>query len=526
MARRDKDMPLLDGLVGYDAARGVRTEVPPSDESLDFDPFEMPSAPVDEPPPEPPAQPAAKPGDHDNPLTVGAAIRAATTALETRVGAIWVEGEACELKRAASGHVYFGLSDDGAKLDCVMWSSDARRCKFRIENGQRLLCRGSFGIFERSGRLQLYVRAAEPAGLGADALALQQLKDKLAGEGLFDPRRKRTLPPLPRRVGVVTSRTGAAVRDIIRVAHRRFPVAILLAPAQVQGPDAPRQIVAALRAICAHVDVVIVGRGGGGAADLSAFNDERVVRAIAACPVPTVSAVGHEIDTTLADLVADRRAPTPSAAAELVVPVRDDLARALAKEEQRLRRELEHRLRSARQELDTATEALAHRLAVARERGRRALAELERQLGARHPQARLARDRAELRALQARADAALQRALQPRRAAVRELEPALHRAMHGRAAAARRAFEGLAGRLDAMSPLRVLDRGYAIATRDGHALRDAGEAEPGTSLNVRLAAGSLDCRVERVHPPDEGGQAQAPDEQDDQGREGGGARHR
>ena len=214
--------------------------------------------------------------------------------------------------------------------------------------------RGKLGVFDRDGRLQLYVDYAEPAGAGAEAAAHDELKRRLAAEGLFADARKRPLPGLPRRIGVVTSKSGAALRDIVRTIHRRFPPAhIVVADCTVQGASAPAQIVAALRAIeLAAVDVVIVGRGGGATSDLAAFNDERVVRAVAACRVPVVSAVGHEVDVTLCDLVADRRASTPTAAGELVVPVQHELQAALAREEQRLRRELGLYLRAARQEVD------------------------------------------------------------------------------------------------------------------------------------------------------------------------------
>ena len=254
-------------------------------------------------------------------------VRAARLTLESRFADLRVEGEVSGLKRSANGHLYFTLKDAEAQLDCVMYAREAARLRFRLQDGQQVRCRGRLTIYEARGRFQFSVHAIEPAGAGALALAFEQLKQKLAAEGLFDPERKRALPFLPRRLGVVTSAQGAVIRDIVRVAHRRFPVPILLAPTPVQGEGAAAAIVAALAEIVKvpDVDVVIVARGGGSMEDLWAFNDEALARAIAACPVPVISAVGHETDFTIADFVADLRAPTPSAAAELAVPVAADL---------------------------------------------------------------------------------------------------------------------------------------------------------------------------------------------------------
>lgn len=417
-------------------------------------------------------------GARERPLSVSQVVRGANRVLERKAGTFWVEGETTSVKCPGSGHVYFTLRDASAQLPAVIWRSDAQRLGFRMEDGLRLRCHGHLGIFERDGKFQIYVRVAEPAGLGAEALALEQLKLKLAGEGLFDPARKRPLPLIPRRIGVVTSASGAAVRDIIRAVQRRFPVPILVADAAVQGADAPRSIVAALVAIATtDVDLVIVGRGGGSRSDLSAFNDEAVVRQVAACPVPVISAVGHEIDTSLADLAADRRAATPTMAGEMAVPVHADLAAGLEKIEQRLLREIGLCLRDARgeldQQLDGAEARLRHRL-VSR---RGALSELSRRLEVRHPRARMEAHRAAIGELEARLRAAARLAVDRRK----------------------QGLAGLAGRLDAMSPLRVLDRGYALATRDGAVLTDASAAAPGDSVEVRLARGRLACRVEGSH---------------------------
>lgn len=410
-------------------------------------------------------------------MSVAQMVRAAGRALETQVGTVWVEGEVGSLSRPASGHVYFTLAGDKALVRAVMWRSDAARLRFRMAEGIRIRCRGRLGIYAAGGKFQLYVQAAEPAGAGADALALEQLRKRLAAEGLFDPAKKRPLPHIPRRIGVVTSRTGAAVRDVIRAVHRRFPVPIVIADARVQGEDAPRQIAAAIAAICrAGVDCVIVGRGGGSATDLSAFNDERVVRAVAACPVPTISAVGHEVDISLTDLAADHRAATPTGAGEMAVPVKADLTLALEKEERRLAREVGLTLRDARQKLDHLAGKSHHAAVMAIARRRHALAEHARHIAHRHPRAQLVAHRGTLDACAASLGAGMARALAARQ---RELSRA-------------------AGRLDAMSPLSVLGRGYALATAEGHVLTDAREVKIGDDVTVSLARGQLECRVENT----------------------------
>ena len=383
------------------------------------------------------------------------------------------------MSRPSSGHIYFNLRDGRSTIKAVMWRSDARKLKFAMADGLHLRCRGRLGVYEQSGIFQIYVQIAEPAGLGADALALEQLREKLAAEGLFDPARKRPLPPLPRRIGVVTSKSGAAVRDVIRAVQRRFPVPILVADAQVQGTQAPPEILRALDEIArTDVDVVIVGRGGGSKLDLSAFNDERVVRAVAGFPVPVISAVGHEVDVSLTDLAADVRAATPTMAGEMAVPVRADLAAALAKEARRLDREMALVLRDARRGVQQLADAMESRARQPLSRGHAALSELARRLERLHPRAQIATHRATLGELEARGAAAARRALDGRG----------------------RALASLSGRLQAMSPLRVLERGYAVATAGDHVVTNAAEVAPGDAVEVRLARGSLDCRVEAAHP--------------------------
>lgn len=441
------------------------------------------------------------PSSREKPLGVADVVRLAGRSLDG-LGLLWLEGEVSQVSTPASGHVYFSLRDRDCVLPAVMWGRDAMRVRFRIEAGQRLRVRGRLGVYDRDGKMQLYADFAEPAGLGAEALALEQLKAKLAAEGMFAPGKKRPLPRFPRRIGVVTSRHGAAIHDIIRTVHRRLPTPILIADAAVQGPTAPAQIVNGMAMVVrAGVDVVIVGRGGGAVTDLGAFNHERVVRTISRCPVPVISAVGHEIDLSLADLAADARASTPTAAAELAVPDGAAIAEVLAKERRRLDRELHHRLDRARQDLDRATmalhargeralaatraqlHALEHRLAGlhprARILARRAeLGELERRLLAQHPGPRIARARHDQAQLLARAQVAIRRVVEGRRAELGQI----------------------GAQLAALSPLAVLDRGYAIVQRadEPSLVRDAAEVAPGQALHVRLARGAIEVVVEKV----------------------------
>ena len=433
----------------------------------------------------------------ERPLGVADLVRLAGRTLDG-MGLVWLEGEVTQASVPASGHVYFALSDRGSVLSAIMWARDRERTRFEIKPGQRLRVRGRLGVYDRDGKMQLYADFAEPAGAGAEALAFEQLKAKLLAEGLFAAAKKRPLPPFPRRIGVVTSANGAAVHDIIRTVQRRLPTPILIADAAVQGPQAPHQIVMGMAMVVrAGVDVVIVGRGGGAASDLSAFNHERVVRTIARCPVPVISAVGHETDLSLADLAADARASTPTAAAELAVPDGLALEDLLRKERRRLDREIHHRLDRARQDIDRVTMALHARgerslattrnLLVQLERKlaglhprarllghRSALAQLEKRLAAVHPGARIARARRDLDALVGRRDVAMTRLLQARRAEL------------GRAGA----------QISALSPLAVLDRGYAMVSKDGAIVRDAAQVTAGDRLDIRLARGALKVRAE------------------------------
>lgn len=453
---------------------------------------------------------------------VGELNRRLATALE-RWPEVWVEGEIADVRRGAGGHVYFTLADatEAAQLGCVMFASDVRRARTELQKDTRVRVRGRFDLFRPRGALQLVVRIALPAGEGDRREQLERLKKKLAAEGLFALERKRPLPRYPRTVGIVTSRRGAALHDVIRVASRRAPVRLVLSHCLVQGPDAPESIVMALRRLrhLADLDVVIVARGGGASGDLSAFDDERVARAIAACPVPVVSGVGHEVDASIADLVADVRAATPSNAAELVVPEREVLIELVASAERRLCRALQVRLgeeRLALERLDRrladprhaasgvrrAFDATRHRLERALERALRDARERLRVLDARlapsDPRARLALQRRRLDELTERSQRTLRPMATSKRAELARASARLAAVPVPSLRDARRRLAVLAARLDALSPLAVLARGYAIALAEGRALVDARDARVGDALSIRLARGSVEARVTDV----------------------------
>ena len=425
-------------------------------------------------------------------------------AVEDASNRLWVEGEVSSLKRAPSGHVYFSLKDEteDAIVECVMYRMNALRARRHLNEGARLQLTGQATVWAPRGRLQFVVNEVRPAGRGALLEALEQLKLRLAAEGLFAPERKRPLPTEPRIVGVVTSGSGAAFHDIVSVAFRRGDVKIVLAPALVQGEGAPESIVRALNLIERYpgLDVVVVGRGGGSSEDLMAFNDERVVRRVASLRVPVVSAVGHEVDFSLTDLAADVRAATPSQAAELVVPdgraraaawsrAHNALQRATLARILRWRGQIERaraRLSDPRftiaerqQELDEMTSALRRRTTETLAERRATLELLTRRLYTRHPRAVLAGARADLGPLNVRLENAARRRL----------------------ARAEARLADAATRLDGLSPLTILGRGYAIATRaDGRALRSADEVAVGEEIGLRLGTGRLKARVEGREP--------------------------
>ncbi len=426
------------------------------------------------------------------------AIRAV---LDSEFNDIWVTGEISGFKLAASGHYYFTLKERDAQIRCVAFRSAHRYWKFKPTDGLAVLARGRVDVYEARGEYQLLVEMLEPQGLGALQLAFEQLKKKLAAEGLFAPERKRPLPRFPRRIGIVTSPRGAAIADMVQILSRRMPgLHIRLFPALVQGDGSIEEICRGIEYFSRTKwpDLLIVGRGGGSLEDLWAFNTEFVARAIAACSVPVVSAVGHETDVTIADFVADLRAPTPSAAAELVVPTRDDLldrvAASRAKAAQALRYRLamlERRLRQ--QGIERALNVLHRRVG----RGLQRVDEQEFRLRERMRAVIDARERLR-RALESR----LKRFdMRPRLASDRRrLEAADRRTMEivrQRLAQRRSRLEQTAVKLAQLSPLRILERGYAIVSNETGILKDAAAAPPGSQIHVRLAAGELDATVNR-----------------------------
>jgi exodeoxyribonuclease VII large subunit len=432
-------------------------------------------------------------------LSVAELARRLRRAAESVTGKEWVQGEVSSLRRASSGHAYFCLKDEqeDAVIECVLYRFQSERAAAELKDGARIQVWGRATIWPPRGRLQLVIERVRPIGRGALLVALEKLKQKLCAEGLFDPTRKRPLPEQPRVIGVVTSAQGAAVHDIVTVAFRRGGARLVLSPAQVQGEGAAESLVRALDLVekLAELDVLIVGRGGGSGEDLMAFNDERVVRRIARCRVPVVSAVGHEIDVTLTDLVADLRAATPSQAAELVVT--DQVGQC-----ERLRRariELNHRItalvgverdrvgrlqasltdprfliaerQAGLDESSLRLERFAQRV-LARRRSQ--VEQSTRRLLGRHPRVVLARARVDLGPLRVQLVTGLRFCLQRNLAELRRQ----------------------AGRLEALSPLEVLTRGYAIVERpDGRVVRLTREVGPGDSLSIRLVQGRIAATV-------------------------------
>ena len=419
----------------------------------------------------PPAAPAvprgesAPPGDVQRRAPPGRDVysvtrlnREARTLLEAGLPGLWIEGELSNFSRPGSGHWYFSLKDAGAQVRCAMFRGNNSRVRVAPRDGLQVLLRARVSLYEARGDYQLIVEHLEEAGEGALRRRFEELKARLAAEGLFDAARKRPLPALPRRIGVVTSPSGAAIRDVLHVLERRFPaVPVLLYPVPVQGAGAGATIASAIALASARceVDVLIVARGGGSLEDLWAFNDEAVARAIHACSMPVVTGIGHEIDFTIADFVADLRAPTPSAAAELVVPDRAEWLRGLA----------------------AGLGRLAAALARSAGRRRERLAWLARRLAQLHPRPRLA--------------ARAQR--------LDELEQRLERALRRQLAQCGARLTAAARTLQAVSPLATLERGYAIVQHaDGRVARAAAEFVAGDTLRARTAHGSLLATVARI----------------------------
>jgi exodeoxyribonuclease VII large subunit len=413
---------------------------------------------------------------------------------------VWVSGEISGVKLAASGHYYFTLKEEDSQVKCVCFRSTARFLKFKPQDGVAVLARGSLDVYAARGEYQLIVENLEPQGHGALQFAFEQLKKKLGAEGLFDAARKRPLPKYPRRIGLVTSSTGAVIEDMLLILERRFPgLHIRLYPARVQGEGSIEEVVAGLDYFSASgwPDVVILARGGGSLEDLWTFNEEAVARAIVRSAVPVISAVGHETDVTIADFVADLRAPTPSAAAELVICTRQEILDRLSTADHRLDRAVKFRIADGARRLhqlgvDRATSVvhrsvgralqrvdefdyrLRHRVRETTEAHSHRFESLERRLRDLDLRLRLSRTRQSL-------ETAIQRAAQN---------------VRSRLTKAQAGFEPLAGQLSQLSPLRVLERGYAIVQdEEGRLVKDAAAVEVGSTIRVRLARGGLGAKV-------------------------------
>ena len=425
--------------------------------------------------------------------------------LEHSFGLLWVEGEISNVARPRSGHIYFSLKDGDAQVRCALFRGKARLVRTALDNGAQVRLRARVSLYAARGDYQLIVEHVEDAGDGALQRAFEQLKARLDAEGLFAAERKRALPATPARIGVITSATGAAIRDVLSVVARRYPLgAVRVYPVPVQGEAAPAAIVAALTRASARADcdVLLLVRGGGSLEDLQAFNDENVARAIVASRVPVVSGVGHEVDVTIADFAADVRAATPSAAAELVCPDLAARAAVVPQAAARLQRRMRSRLSTARERLDGLTARLARqhprrRLEAPMQRLDDAELRLQRAM-----RLRLGRRRDHATALSQR----LQRA-SPASRITRErrrceaLERRLTLATRGHIRNADQRLRTAARGLNGVSPLQTLERGYAIA-RDarGEVVRNADDVTEGSRIAVDLARGRLDCDVHTVHP--------------------------
>jgi exodeoxyribonuclease VII large subunit len=423
--------------------------------------------------------------------------------VEQEYGDVWVEGEISNFRPAPSGHVYFTLKDADAQLPVVLFRSQARLLRFRPEDGLHVLVRGRVSVYEQRGQMQLVAETMEPVGAGSLQLAFEQLRERLKAEGLFDAARKRPLPPFPRTVGIVTSPTGAVIRDFLNIVARRHSgLNVLLCPVSVQGEFSAAEVEAALGCLnnSGLVDVIVIARGGGSLEDLAPFNSERVARAIVASRLPVVSAIGHETDFTIADFAADLRAPTPSAAAELITAAQHDIAEHLARLNHRLERGAHFLILEARQRLsrvpasraESRMASLLHRLeqrlddlcfrmenAVRQQvlaRHRHA-AELTAAVMRHDPRQRLAQVRGRLEACRTRLDRTLERTIE----------------------AARSRLGALDAQLNSLSPLSVLDRGYALVIdARGALVRSATQVAPGDSVTTRVSDGAFTSRVTEI----------------------------
>jgi exodeoxyribonuclease VII large subunit len=400
------------------------------------------------------------PTEAPRPLSVSELSAQIKDLVEEGFPSVWVSGEISNLSRPSSGHIYLTLKDEAAQLRACMWRGNAQRVRFDIYDGLEVICRGHLEVYAPRGQYQLIIQSLEPRGVGALELALRQLRDRLGREGLFDPARKRPLPPFVRQIAVVTSPTGAAIRDFLQVLGRRWRGAdVLILPVRVQGEGSALEIAAAIETanrLNQPIDCLVVTRGGGSLEDLWSFNEEPVVRAIAASRIPVISAIGHEIDVTLSDLAADVRALTPSEAAELVAPAAEELAAGLRQIQKRLNAGLRLHATAARSHLDSIARHHAFRRPYQR------IFDLSRRLD--------------------------------------EWEARSKRAIRQRMTLSRQHLETLSARLDSLSPLAVLRRGYSITERmsDGRLIHSAAEIQPREEILTRFALGRARSRVEVV----------------------------
>jgi exodeoxyribonuclease VII large subunit len=434
--------------------------------------------------------------------TVSRLNRETKLLLEGTFPPLWVDGEISNLSRPSSGHIYFSLKDAQCQIRCAFFRQHQRAMRVTLRDGLRVLVRARVSLYEGRGDFQLVVEYLEEAGEGALRLALEALKQRLAQEGLFDTARKRPLPRLARRIGLVTSLSGAVLHDVVTTLRRRFPaIAVVVYPVPVQGEGAAERIAAAIRIAGERreCDALILARGGGSLEDLWAFNEEPVARAIYACPIPVVSGVGHETDFTLADLVADARAPTPTAAAEMLSPDRNEWLAAYAAHKARLLRTIRDHLRIRSQHLDWIAARLIH--------PRTRIAQLRARLVALAPRLLLARvaiwRHARTRLVERVAN--LDRhSPRPRVAAystqIVQLDQRLMSAMRRQRERMQERLARAAQGLNALSPLATLERGYAlVSTSDGTLVRQASDVRPGERVNARLARGRIECLVEKTH---------------------------
>lgn len=393
--------------------------------------------------------------------TIAQLTRSIKYQLNNQFPSVWVSGEISGITQPSSGHIYFTLKDSSAQINAILWRSEAVGLNFQLTNGLKVVCRGGVDVYPQRGSYQLIVRKIQPQGIGALELALRQLQSKLRAEGLFDAKRKKPLPAIPRHVAVVTSPSGAAIRDFLQVLLRRWSnIRVTVVPVKVQGPGAAEEIAAAIGScgsFCDRPDVIVVTRGGGSVEDLWAFNEECVVRAIFASEIPVISGVGHEIDTTLSDLVADVRALTPSEAAERLVPKLDDVKAILFEAQKRLRRAIVNRYDQAQNEL----KQLASRPVLTQ------------------PLTRIR-----------------QSAIQ-----VDYLEQSLNQSMEASMQRRAQSLGNLAGRLNAISPLAVLARGYSLTSRtDGELIRGCQQVAVGDKISTRIADAVIQSSVEKIEP--------------------------